>query len=337
MRRRTFLAAAAGTAAAALGWGLGRAVGPPAPPAFGFDTMILAQGETLAPEVSEILGHDGVVGVAHSFPWSLIEPTRGSYDLSWLDEGLAVCRAANAGYAPRFRTGRQTPPFHMGRTWIPPDGPGAGEPAPMPVEEDGTPNQTFLTGLTQLLDRLGPWCDANLGSNPADGPLHNGWFASGSSELFVDDFLYTLPGATDASVTAAHLALLRAVAEAPTRLRVELPLSGLEPGGHLTALEQAIAEAMIPISRQRPFWTQRNGFSDVVGTGVWANGPEPPHGLQLVKAFRPDGGPFDWATVYRRAEVSFSIQMERGYLEVYEESFTGPGGDELYQQAALYA
>jgi glycosyl hydrolase family 42 (putative beta-galactosidase) len=335
MRRRTFLGAAAGAAAAALGWRLGEAVGP-GPPSLGFDTMILAQGATLSSNIPEILAHDGVVGVAHSFPWSLIEPSPGSYDLSWLDQALAVCRAAGAGYAPRFRTGRQTPPFGMGRTWIPPDGPGAGEPAPMPVNDDGTPNETFLTALAQLLAHLGAWCDANLGSNPADGPLHAGWFASGSSELFVDDYLYTLPGATDDSVIGAHLALLRTVADTPTTLRVELPISGLQPGAHLSTLEAALAEAMVTVSQRRPFWTQRNGFSDEVGTGVWAYGSAPPHGLQMVKAFRPDGTSFDWPTVYGRAEISFSIEAERGYLEVYEQSFDGDGSDQLYAEAAAY-
>src|SRR5207247_3566133 len=158
MRRRTFLGAAAGAAAAVLGWRLGESAGP----ALGFDTMILAQGEILSSNIPEVLAHDGVVGVAHSFPWSLIEPSPGSYDLSWLDEALAVCRSAGAGYAPRFRTGRQTPVLHMGRSWIPPDGPGAGEPAPTPVDDDGTPHEAFLTGLAQLLAELGRWGGAHL-------------------------------------------------------------------------------------------------------------------------------------------------------------------------------
>jgi hypothetical protein len=335
MRRRTCLGIAAGAAPAALGWRLGESVGPGSP-VLGFDTMVFAQGESLSPNIPEILGHPGVGGVAHSFPWTLIEPSPGSYDHSWLDRGFAICRDAGAGYAPRFRTGRQTPAFHMGHTWIPPDGPGAGAPTPMPVNEDGTPNDIFLTGLADLLAQLGPWCDTNLGSHPSDGPLHAGWFGSNSSELFVDDDLYMLAGATEDSVIAAHLALLRTVADTPTSLRVELPLSGLEPGVHLSSLQAAIAGPMATISRRRPFWTQRNGFTDE-HEGAWPNGSAPPHGLQMIKAAHPDGTPFDWAKVFGSADRSFSIETQRGYLEVYAESFSGDGSSELYGQAARYA
>jgi len=206
----------------------------------------------------------------------------------------------------------------------------------MPVDEGGSPNGPFLSGLTQLLSQLGTWCDANLGSDPADGPLHAGWFASNSSELYVDDYLYTLPGATDDSVIAAHLALLRIVADTPTRLRLELPISGLEPGDHLDSLETAMADEMAKISATRSFWTQRNGFTDQHASAAWPFGPAPPHGLQMIKATRPDGSAFDWPTVYSLAETSFAIEPQRGYLEVYEESFNGDDNAALFEQAARY-
>jgi hypothetical protein len=136
---------------------------------------------------------------------------------------------------------------------------------------------------------------------------------------------------------AAHLALLRTVADTPTSLRVELPLSGLEPGVHLSSLQAAIAGPMASISQRRPFWTQRNGFTDEHGVGAWPNGSEPPHGLQMIKAVNPDGSPFDWAKVFGSADRSFSIETQRGYLEVYEGSFSGDGSSELYEQAARYA
>lgn len=303
----------------------------------GFDTMILAQGRTLSSNIPTILSHAGVVGVSHAFPWTLIEPHAGVYDFSWLDAGLAVARSKGRGYAPRFRTGLQTPTFHMGRTWTPTDGPGAGKPCPMPVETDGSPNATFLAGFIALLDALGAWCDANLGSHPADGPLHGGWFGSGSSELFVDDHLFTLAGATDANVLAAHVALLDAIVAAPTSMRVELPISGLQAGAHLTFLQNGLYTVM---SGETNFWTQRNGFSDG-GTGAWKEGAgPPPHGLQMIKAFRvSDGLPFNWDNVYTHAVNSFTSNPsgDRGFLEVYEQSFTGSGSASLYTNAASHA
>jgi len=301
----------------------------------GLDTVLMGQSRTPSSNVAGILARHGVTGYSQSVGWSTVERSEGVYDFSTFDAALRLAQDAKVSFQPRVRAGAATPEFHIGRAFVPTSGVPAGKTVPVPVNEDGTSNQEWLTGYAGLCRALDDWAFANL-DDTRDGPIHRTWFGGGSAEIYVSDQMLALPGVTLEAVTRAYLANLQ-VAAAPSPFPVELPISGLEAGDNLRAIQGAIQPAMAKLDAARAgFWTQRNGFADGTTSGVWGGPTPPPHGLQMVKAYRPDGSAFNWSQVYAKAARSFSVMPAgmRGYLEVYEQSFTGAGAPQLLAQAA---
>jgi hypothetical protein len=266
-----------------------------------------------APALRDALRVPGVVGFSIRVPWTLLEPTKGHYDLRVIDRARQL--AAPKQLSVRFIAGVYTPPFRMGHSMIydgsVTGGVGAGRAVPLPFAADGGPNRRFERGWTLLVDRLADWSIQHHLSL-----LHLAWPGLVWSEMGVTDQMMGEPGYSYTEARDTHLRLLdHGLAVSTPALSVEFPFAGFVPSQLYVDLKQHLLAS----SRRGHCILLANNLTDHTSP-LLHEAPPPRRAAQMLQ---PDNT-YDWSAVFDDARTMYAE-----YVEIYTPSFSGGTSDQL--------
>lgn len=266
-----------------------------------------------APAIRDALQIPGVVGFSIRVPWTLLEPSKGHYDLRVLERARRI--AAPKQLSVRFIAGVYTPAFWMGHSMIydgsVTGGVGAGQAVPLPFAADGGPNRRFERGWVRLVDRLADW------SKQHDLPLlHLAWPGLVYSEMGVTQQMMGQPGYSYAEARDTHVRLLdHGLALSTPTLSVEFPFAGFVPSQLYVDLKQDLLAS----PKRGDCILLANDLTDHTSP-LLHEAPPPRRAAQMLQ---PDNT-YDWSAVFDDARTMYAE-----YVEIYTPSFTGGTSGEL--------
>lgn len=300
------------------------------------DATSLAGLGRIAPQVREVLSHDGFEALSLAIPWRYFENPIGNFSngLSVARAGRDLARSCGVKFDLRIRAGAGTPPDRMGPTYIPkgtalfPNDPAAGKVIPRPFKTGGGMNTTIRDGIGALATVVG-----SLAREGGFGMIHGTWPGGNSAEMYYTPETVELQGHSYAAVKNLHLAVLNSwQTRIPAEIPLEMPYGGLV-GPPFIALQKDVLIGMR--AKTRPQFIQLNWLDD---RPTPPNGDTltnfdtriavpPRHGMQLIHAEE-----YDWAKCCQRAEDSGTE-----YVEWFLKQFSFPSAPQLYSQIAAHS